>query len=131
MTGNMAIAGREKVRTFLGTRPKVRCLVFLTYIKNLSEVNEGKVQILCFWTLCIVLFLYKAPSCFCIEHRPIFISIHNVSETGFCLLFQVKPTQFGPIDRASPYLRTPVPMLVPYGEFASPVTTSIPIGLWC
>jgi hypothetical protein len=27
----------------------------------------------------------------------------NVSETGFCLRLQVKPTQLGPIDRASPY----------------------------
>jgi hypothetical protein len=37
-----------------------------------------------------------------------FIFQHNVSETGFCLLLQVKPAQLGPIDRASPYLRTPV-----------------------
>jgi hypothetical protein len=33
---------------------------------------------------------------------------HNVSEIGFYLRLQVKPTQLGPIDRASPYLRTPV-----------------------
>jgi hypothetical protein len=31
-----------------------------------------------------------------------------VSETGSCLRLQVKSTQLGPIDRASPYLRTPV-----------------------
>jgi hypothetical protein len=30
---------------------------------------------------------------------------HNVSDTGFSLLLQAKPTQLGPIDRASPYLR--------------------------
>jgi hypothetical protein len=36
-------------------------------------------------------------------------SKHNVSETGFCLRLQVKPTQLGLIDRASPYLRTPIP----------------------
>jgi hypothetical protein len=33
----------------------------------------------------------------------------NVSETGFCLHLQVKPTQLDTIDRASPYLRTTVP----------------------
>jgi hypothetical protein len=32
--------------------------------------------------------------------------IYNVSETGFCLHLHVKPTQLGPIDRASPYLRS-------------------------
>jgi hypothetical protein len=36
-------------------------------------------------------------SCLCLKH--------NVSETGFCLRPQVKPTLLGPIDRASPYLR--------------------------
>jgi hypothetical protein len=30
---------------------------------------------------------------------------HNVAETGFCLRLQVRPTQLGPIDRASPCLR--------------------------
>jgi hypothetical protein len=29
--------------------------------------------------------------------------------TGFCLRLHVEPTQLGPIDRASPYLQTPVP----------------------
>jgi hypothetical protein len=28
---------------------------------------------------------------------------------GFCLRLQVKPTQLGPVDRASPCLRTPAP----------------------
>jgi hypothetical protein len=41
-----------------------------------------------------------------IIHRPIYITKHNVSETGFCLRLQVKSTQLGPIDRVSPYLRT-------------------------
>jgi hypothetical protein len=31
---------------------------------------------------------------------------HNVLETGFCLQLQIKPTQLGPIDSASPCLRT-------------------------
>jgi hypothetical protein len=43
-----------------------------------------------------------------IIHRPVYIS-NNVSEIGFCLRLQVKLTQLGPINRASPYLRTPVP----------------------
>jgi hypothetical protein len=54
-------------------------------------------QILCFWTLSIVLF--------CLKHRPVYFSKPNVSETGFSLRLKVKPTQLGPIDRASPYLR--------------------------
>jgi hypothetical protein len=54
------------------------------------------VQILCFWTLSIILSLSKK--------RPVYFSKRNVSETGFCLHLQVKPTQSGPIDRASPRL---------------------------
>jgi hypothetical protein len=44
-----------------------------------------------------VLSLSKTPSC-------VYLKTHNVSETGFCLRLQVKPTQLGPIDRASPCL---------------------------
>jgi hypothetical protein len=44
-----------------------------------------------------------------IIHRPVYITEHNVSETGFSLRLQMEPTQLGPIHRASPYLRTPVP----------------------
>jgi hypothetical protein len=58
-------------------------------------------QVLCFWTFFIVLSLSK--------NRPVYFSKHNVSDTGICLRLQVKPTQLGPINRASPYLRTPVP----------------------
>jgi hypothetical protein len=43
------------------------------------------------------------------KNRPVYFSEHNVSETGFCLCHQVKPTQLDPIDRAGPYLRTPEP----------------------
>jgi hypothetical protein len=39
-----------------------------------------------------------------IIRRPVFILKH-VSETGFCLRLQVEPTQLGPIDTASRYLR--------------------------
>jgi hypothetical protein len=41
---------------------------------------------------------------FYLNHCLVYMSKHNVSETGFCLLLQVKPTQFGSIDRASHYL---------------------------
>jgi hypothetical protein len=34
------------------------------------------------------------------KRRPVYISKHNVSENGFYLRLQVKPTQLGPIDRA-------------------------------
>jgi hypothetical protein len=51
-------------------------------------------QLLCFWTLSVVLFLFKT---------------HNVSESGFYLRLQVEPNQLGPIGIASPYLRTPAP----------------------
>jgi hypothetical protein len=42
------------------------------------------------------------------KNRPVYFSKHIFSETGFCLRLQVKPTQLGPIDRTSPYLRTKV-----------------------
>jgi hypothetical protein len=41
-----------------------------------------------------------------IIHRVVHFLKHNVSETGFCLRPQVKPTQLDPIDGASPYLQT-------------------------
>jgi hypothetical protein len=51
---------------------------------------------------------------FCLKCRPVYISKHNVSENGFCLRLQVKFTQFGPIDRASPCLRTRIQSLKRY-----------------
>jgi hypothetical protein len=39
-----------------------------------------------------------------INHRRVNIE-NNVPDTRFCLRLQVEPTQLGPIDRASPYLR--------------------------
>jgi hypothetical protein len=40
------------------------------------------------------------------QHYPssCFYLKHSVSETGFCLRLNVKTTQLGPSDRASPYL---------------------------
>jgi hypothetical protein len=60
---------------------------------NLIESNFSKqivlIQLLPFWTLSIILFLFKT---------------YNVSETGFYLYLQAEPTQLGPTDRASPSL---------------------------
>jgi hypothetical protein len=53
-----------------------------------------------FLDISIVLSLFK--------NSPVYFSKYNVSATGFYLRLQVKPTQLGPIDRASPYLRNPV-----------------------
>jgi hypothetical protein len=55
-------------------------------------VISWSLQILRFWTLSITLCLY-------LKCRPVSLSNHNVSEIGFCLRLQVKPTQFGPINR--------------------------------
>jgi hypothetical protein len=49
------------------------------------------IQLLCFWTLTIILFLFKA---------------YSVSEDGFSLRLQVEPTQLGLNNRASCYLRS-------------------------
>jgi hypothetical protein len=62
------------------------------------DARQRVVQILCFWTLSIILFLSKSPSCFYLKTY--------VSETGFCLHLQVKPIQLVPIHRANPYLWT-------------------------
>jgi hypothetical protein len=42
---------------------------------------------------------------FYLKHRPIYISKHNVSEIGFCIRLQVKPTQLGPIQLVPTNLR--------------------------
>jgi hypothetical protein len=75
-------------------------------IKDLLHIKWGfflsiqfvRVQILRCWTLSSFRLYLK--------HRSVYFSKHAVSENGFCLRLQVKPTQMGPIDRASPYLRT-------------------------
>jgi hypothetical protein len=74
----------------------------LIYVSE-SEVikQKKKVQILCFGHYPCPVFIYK--------HHPVYFSKQNVSDNGFCLRLQVKPTQLGPIDKTSPYLRTPVP----------------------
>jgi hypothetical protein len=70
--------------------------------------------ILCFWTLLVVLYLFKT---------------HNVSETGFCSRLQVETILLSQIDRASSYLwRTHIGNGVfirvsvrPYVSFAIPL----------
>jgi hypothetical protein len=59
------------------------------------------VQILSFWTLSVVLSLYK--------NRPIYYSEHNVSETGFRLRLQVKLTG----DRGQLYRLVPTEYVLP------------------
>jgi hypothetical protein len=51
-----------------------------------------------------------------------FLKNHNVSETGFCLRLQVKPTQLDPIDRASPYLRTSMSVTQEFHKIRTPQT---------
>jgi hypothetical protein len=52
-----------------------------------------------------IMFLNISMVVFIKKHHPVYFSKRNVSETGFCLRLQVKPTQLGPIDRASPCQR--------------------------
>jgi hypothetical protein len=46
----------------------------------------------------------------------------NVWGTALCLRPQVEPTQLGPTDRSSPYLRTPAPT---QGRLHKPSTAQI------
>jgi hypothetical protein len=75
-------------------------LTFSKCFRSNSSLFQ-KYKYYCFWTLSIVLSLSKNIALF-------IFSKHNVSETGFCLRLQVKPTQLIPIDIASPLSpRTP------------------------
>jgi hypothetical protein len=58
-------------------------------MKDDRENKRDLRKILCFWTLPTILSLSK--------NGPVYFSKHNVSETGFCLRLQVKPTELGPI----------------------------------
>jgi hypothetical protein len=53
-------------------------------------------------------FGHYPSSCLYLKRRPVYFSKLSVSETGFCLRLQVRPTQLGPIYRASPHLQTPM-----------------------
>jgi hypothetical protein len=53
---------------------------------------------------CYVLGHYPSSSLY-LKTVLFFPSKHYFSETGFCLRPRAKPTLFGPIDKANPYLR--------------------------
>jgi hypothetical protein len=57
-------------------------------------------------------------------YRPVFYLKHDGSKTGFCLRFQVEPTQLGPMESASLCVRTPATM--PIG-FIKPTQQSPPM----
>jgi hypothetical protein len=67
------------------------------YFIEPNDYQGGKIlhliQLLCFCTLSVVLFLFKTT--------------HNISEMGFCLRLKVEHTQLGPIERDSPYSGPP------------------------
>jgi hypothetical protein len=102
------------------------CMSIPIYLHKLPIETKSSAS-LTFSTNSYYVFGHYPSSCLYLKHCPIYFSKHNVLETRFCLHFQVKPTQFGqidraspyllkvkptqlgPIDRASPYLRTPMP----------------------
>jgi hypothetical protein len=55
------------------------------------------------------------------KHRPVYFSKYNVSETGFCLRLQVRPTQLGSIERTSHYFwrRSTILLREPLFAFAN------------
>jgi hypothetical protein len=65
-------------------------------VKSVIDTNEQGVYYKYY------VFGHYPSSCLDLKRRPVYLSKHNVLETGFCLHLQVKPTQLGPIDRASP-----------------------------
>jgi hypothetical protein len=85
------------------------CFYIINYIENsLKNSTDGRTQLLlkdCIlppYTISLLCSWIYPSSCFSFK-------THNVSETGFSLRLQVKPTQLDPLERASPYLRTPAP----------------------
>jgi hypothetical protein len=68
--------------------------------KELCSIELLSFELIRSWTLSIASSLSKIC--------PVYLSRHNVSEIGLYLRLQIKPTHLGPIDRASPYIRTPV-----------------------
>jgi hypothetical protein len=63
-----------------------------THIPTISEINVGRMDEAERESTGAILSIV---SCF--------YSKHSVSETGFCLRLQVKPTELGPVDSAGPY----------------------------
>jgi hypothetical protein len=79
----------------------------IQYAQLLSKDDSLLLNITIITNIMLLDFIHRPV--FIYKDRPVYFSKHNVSETGFCLRFQVKPTQLGPIDRTRPYLRTHVP----------------------
>jgi hypothetical protein len=52
-------------------------------------------------SMCSKVFGYYPSSCLYLKCSSVSFSKQNVSETGFCLRLQVKPTQLDPIDRVN------------------------------
>jgi hypothetical protein len=75
-------------------------IIFLILTVSLSNRQQTQAILYKYYV-----FGHYPSTCVCLK-TALFIFQNNVSETGFCLRLQVKPTQLGPIDRASPYLRT-------------------------
>jgi hypothetical protein len=78
----------------------------LVLTRSLAQSDKIYIQ-QCFQTNIMFLDINNRPVF--IQNTALFIFQNNVSETGLCLRLQVERTQLGPSDRASPYLRTPVP----------------------
>jgi hypothetical protein len=53
---------------------------------------------------------HYSSSCFYLKHRPVYISKHNVSETGFCLRLQggTSSTNLAQLSRFYLKMETPV-----------------------
>jgi hypothetical protein len=68
--------------------------IYFTRCKSGDETQIGEMGLACSKddrTNIRFLDITKRPVY--LKHRPVYISKHNVSETGFCLRLQVKPTQ--------------------------------------
>jgi hypothetical protein len=82
----------------------LRCFIdFISFLQKKIGITSNLTiyvgdPVVCFWTLSIFLSLSKSYS--------VYISKCNISETGFCLHLQGKPTQLGPVNRASPEIAT-------------------------
>jgi hypothetical protein len=98
--------------------------ISLQYKPNLRTVEYFLYFLTNFFLTNIIFFGHYPSSYLYLKCSPVSLSKHNVSETGFCLHLQVKPIQLGPIDRATPYLRTSVTLCLsaqPYNLHATQI----------
>jgi hypothetical protein len=73
--------------------------------KRTCAFEMREFQYCIFWRILYYVVGHYPSSCLYLKKPSCLFSKHNISETGFYLRLQVKPTQLGPIDRANPYLR--------------------------